>query len=86
LVTSLILLVLSPFLLIVTYLLLRSHHSYTDEKYSCLIEGMNTESAIGRYWSVIVQARWVVTNAIMVFSRECLAIQIGGMLIINVTC
>jgi hypothetical protein len=42
--------------------------------YGACIEGLNTETFIGRYWNPITLIRWAITNLIMIFLRDhCVA-------------
>jgi hypothetical protein len=48
------------------------------------VEGLNTESRVGRYWVTLNLLRWAVTNFLMVFMREKCAAQIFLLLVISV--
>ena len=48
------------------------------------MEGLNTESRVGRYWVTLNLLRWAVTNFLMVFMREKCAAQIFLLLVISV--
>lgn len=40
------------------------------EKYGVIIENMDSDKILGRLWSIVIQIRWLLTNAILVFIRD----------------
>ena len=54
------------------------------EKYSVLIEGINTKTKIGLYWNPLVLLRWAITNVILVTLKDSFLIQIFTLMIISV--
>ena len=38
--------------------------------YGALTEGLNTNTRVGRYWTVLILSRWVLTLVIMVVLRD----------------
>ena len=52
----------------------RYHLEDFKQSYGLSIEGLNTESFIGRYWNPLTLIRWAITNLIMIFLRDhCVA-------------
>ena len=52
--------------------------------FGSILEGLNTESVVGRYWITLILIRWAATNFIMVFIRNNCAAQIFLLLVISV--
>ena len=40
------------------------------EKYGTLTEGLNTKTAIGTYWNVLILIRWLYTTAVLILLRD----------------
>ena len=54
------------------------------QSYGVCIEGLNTETFIGRYWNPLTLIRWAITNIIMIFLRDHCVAQILVLLVISV--
>ena len=67
--------------LIASMILLRSYESENVKK---MVEGQNTATVTGKYWQVIVNLRWIITNAVMVSLREWYVFQIQILLILSI--
>ena len=52
-------------------------------RYGTLLEGLNLGTRIGVFWTVLLQARWIVTHVIMVFLRELPEVQIISLLLVS---
>jgi hypothetical protein len=52
--------------------------------FGSIVQGLNTESRVGRYWVTLNLLRWTATNFVMVFMREKCAAQIFVLLVISV--
>jgi hypothetical protein len=52
-------------------------------KYGKIIEGLNIQTLIGRYWNPLVLIRWALTIIIMVFLKENCVAQIFVLLLIS---
>lgn len=53
-------------------------------RYGIILEGLNTQKFIGRYWSPLILLRWALTIIIMVFLKETCDAQILLLLIISI--
>ena len=49
-----------------------------------MLEGFNSATVIGKYWQVIVNVRWIITNAVMVSLREWYFFQVQILLIFSI--
>ena len=70
-ITSLVL----PVALFLTFYILRKYRDdlasdLFKEKYSKLVDGLNTETGIGYYWNPIVLLRWAITNVVLVAVKD----------------
>ena len=52
--------------------------------YSTIIEGLNTNTIIGRYWNPLNLIRWGITIVVMVFLNEHSVAQIFDLLLVSV--
>ena len=52
----------------------REKHQFNNklykEKYGTLTEGLNTNTAIGTYWNVLILFRWLWTTLVLIFLRD----------------
>ena len=72
---------LIPLALGASVILLRS---FEHENVKKMLEGFNTATFIGKYWQVIVNVRWIITNAVMVSLREWYFFQMQILLIFSI--
>jgi hypothetical protein len=54
------------------------------KKYGTLTEGLNTKTAIGTYWNVLILFRWLWTTLVLVFLRDHQEIQILSLLVTSI--
>jgi hypothetical protein len=55
-----------------------------NKKYGTLTEGLNTKTAIGTYWNVLILFRWLWTTLVLIFLRDHQAIQILSLLVTSI--
>lgn len=55
-----------------------------NKKYGTLTESLNTKTAIGTYWNVLILFRWMWTTLVLVFLRDHQAIQILSLLVTSI--
>jgi hypothetical protein len=55
-----------------------------NKKYGTLTEGLNTNTAIGTYWNVVILLRWLWTTSVLIFVRDHQEIQILSLLITSI--
>ena len=60
------------------------HLEEFKQSYGVSIEGLNTETFIGRYWNPLTLIRWAITNLIMIFFRDHCVAQIFVLMVISV--
>jgi hypothetical protein len=62
----------------------RYHHKEFKLTYGSIVEGLKTESFVGRYWNILLLIRWAATNVTMVFIKETCTAQIFILLVTSV--
>ena len=55
-----------------------------NKKYGTLTEGLNTNTAIGTYWNVLILVRWLWTTSVLIFLRDHQELQIFSLLITSI--
>jgi hypothetical protein len=55
-----------------------------NKKYGALTEGLNTNTAIGTYWNLVILLRWLWTTSVLIFLRDHQEIQILSLLITSI--
>lgn len=53
--------------------------------YGAMVEDLSTKGFLGTYWLILIQVRWLITIAILVFSRDYNFIQLMSLLFISGT-
>ena len=62
----------------------RLNTKYYKKKFGTLTEGLNTKTAIGTYWNVLILLRWLWTTAVLICVRDHNEIQILSLFLTSV--